>query len=68
MLDSVQSTTASASTPFNIQCNHDEDEGDEKIKKQRDHGVFKQLPRYAKVPRVDFTFSSLVLTLNSYSF
>ena len=68
MLDSVQSTTASASTPFNIQCNHDEEEGIEKIKKQRDYGVFKQLPRYAKVPRVDFTFSSLVLTLNSYSF
>lgn len=68
MLDSVHSTTASASRLFNIQCNHDEDEGDEKIKKQRDYGVFKQLPRYAKVPRVDFTFSSLVLTLNSYSF
>lgn len=33
MLDSVQSTTASASTPFNIQYNHDEDEGIEKIKK-----------------------------------
>ena len=68
MLDSVHSTTAGASTLFNIQCNHDEDEGDEKIKKQRDHGVFQQLPRYAKVPRVDFTFSSLVLTLHSYSF